>query len=174
MALTDPPTVRLATTADYPLLPAVEAASDTLLAALDIDLPPGVASAEQFATAACVLVVGDPPVGFARIDLVDGLAHLEQLSVHPNAGRRGIGTALLTAALEWATQHNHPAMTLSTYRDVPFNGPFYSRHGFTELTDLTPTLAQLRQHEQQLGLDAGGVRVVLRRDLVGGPDAAMR
>jgi GNAT superfamily N-acetyltransferase len=172
MSRNEPPAVRPADTADYQLLPAVEAASDTLITALGIDLPPGVASAEQFAGAECVLVAGDPPVGFARIDLVDGLAHLEQLSVHPDAARRGIGTALLIAAIEWARQRNHPAMTLSTYRDVPFNGPFYARHGFTELTDLTPTLAQLRKHEQQLGLDAGGVRVVLRRTLVAGQDDA--
>ncbi len=52
---------------------------------------------------------------------------------------------------------------------MPWNGPFYARHGFVELTDPGPGLRQLRDTERRLGLDALGRRVVLRRGV--GPEA---
>jgi hypothetical protein len=44
-----------------------------------------------------VLVSGEPPVGFAAVDIVDDAPHLRQLSVVPSSGRQGRGTALVTA-----------------------------------------------------------------------------
>jgi GNAT superfamily N-acetyltransferase len=79
-----------------------------------------------------VLVAGDPPVGLCRVEGIDGTAHLEQLSVHPDHGRRGIGRALLRAGCAWAKAHGYDDITLATYRDVPWNGPFYASEGFVE------------------------------------------
>jgi hypothetical protein len=46
-------------------------------------------------------------------------------------------------------------MTLTTFCDVPWNGPYYTRLGWSTLraADLTPELAATRQHERDLGLD---------------------
>jgi len=115
------------------LLPAVEAAADTLFAPFDRGAFPGPGTPEDFAAALVVFVAGDPPVGLCRIDAVGDGAHLEQLSVHPDHGGRGIGRALLRAGIEWAAAQGYPELTLCTYRDVPWNGPFYASEGFVEV-----------------------------------------
>lgn len=43
------------------------------------------------------------------------------------ADRQGLGTALLEAVCSWAKARGFPAVTLSTFRDVPSDGPFYRR-----------------------------------------------
>ena len=116
------------------LLPALEAAADTVFEQLGIGPLPGPGTVEEFAAALVVLVAGDPPVGLCRIDGIVGGAHLEQLSVHPDHAGRGIGRALLRAGCDWASTHGYPALTLATYRDdVPWNGPFYASEGFVEI-----------------------------------------
>jgi len=46
-------------------------------------------------------------------------------------------------------------MTLTTFSDVPWNGPYYARLGWSALPEagLPPELAAARQHERDLGLD---------------------
>ncbi len=102
-------------------------------------------------------------VAFAHVVEVDGEAHLEQLSVVPEHGRRGIGGALVRAALVEADWSGRRVMTLCTYRDVPWNGPFYAKLGFMELLDPGYELARLRRHEKVLGLDECGPRIVMAR-----------
>ncbi len=106
-------------------------------------------------------------VGFAHVVPRDVHAHLEQLSVLPAYGRRGIGTRLLREAMEEARWGGHDRMSLCTYRDVPWNGPFYARLGSREVAeaDLEPFQRDLRAHERALGLDRPGVRVVMERRL---------
>jgi GNAT superfamily N-acetyltransferase len=115
---------------------------------------------------AALLVAGAPPVGFARLEVVDSSAHLEQLSVHPSAMRQGHGARLVRAAEHWARQTGFTTMTLITFRDVPWNAPFYSALGFAPIDELTPELGRLREHEKHaLGLDALGARVVMHKHL---------
>ncbi len=86
-------------------------------------------------------MAGDPPVGLCRIDALPGgdlAAHLEQLSVHPDHGGHGIGRALLRAGCAWAAEQGYSELTLATYRDVPWNGPFYASEGFTEIGPVDP------------------------------------
>ncbi len=47
-------------------------------------------------------------------------------------------------------------MTLTTFADVPWNGPYYRRLGWRDLpaAELGPELAAIRRHEASLGLDA--------------------
>lgn len=146
---------------DLPLLPEVEAAADRSFVALGVDDLPAPAGAAERARSWRVLVAGRPPVGFAVLEQLDGAVHLEQLSVHPAHGRRGIGGALVEAAVDEARAVGADRVTLCTYADVPWNGPFYARHGFVEWPDPPPALAALRAHEQQLGLDRHGRRVVM-------------
>jgi GNAT superfamily N-acetyltransferase len=95
------------------------------------------------------------PRGYAIADIVDGQGHLEQVSVHPDYGRRGLGRALIGAVREWARAAGFSALTLLTFRDVPWNGPYYAAIGFHEIPDaeLAPELRALREHERDLGLD---------------------
>lgn len=122
---------------------------------------------EELATAETVLVaidqVGDP-VGYAMVSIVDGHAHLEQISVLPEHGGRGIGTALLDAVAEWAAARGDAEVTLTTFRDVPFNAPLYAKRGFSVVIerDWTDGLRALVAREAALGLDPT-TRVVMRR-----------
>jgi GNAT superfamily N-acetyltransferase len=151
---------------DLMVLPALEAASDTAFEAIGITGLPPAGTVDELRRAAAVMVVGEPPVGFARLEVVDGQAHLEQLAVHPDHARRGLGTALVEAAVEWARGRGFASMTLTTFRDVAWNGPFYERLGFAVVdTDDAPELASHRQHEQAVGLDAKGARTAMRRPL---------
>jgi len=102
-----------------------------------------------------------PPVGFVHVLVIDGHAHLEQLSVLPEHQRRGIGAALTVAAMGEARAQGFDRLSLCTYRDVPWNGPFYRSVGFTEVADLAPYERRLRDTERDLGLDVNGVRVVM-------------
>src|ERR1700761_4983786 len=102
------PRIRLADPDEYPLLFEVERRADVIFADAGIGPLPDPATAhEQIHAARIVLVAGRPAVGFARVDEVDGVAHLEQLSVVPSQMRRGIGTALLEAACSWARERGY-------------------------------------------------------------------
>ncbi|WP_167736545.1 GNAT family N-acetyltransferase [Nocardioides sp. 1609] len=104
-------------------------------------------------------------VGFAHVVPHDLHAHLEQVSVLPSYGRRGIGARLVREAMEEARWAGFDVMSLCTYRDVPWNGPFYASLGFAEVTALEPFQRDLRAHERALGLDVAGVRVVMQASL---------
>ena len=69
-------------------------------------------------------------VGFALVQWVDGLAHLKELDVLPNYGRKGIGTGLVQTVCQWAEETGISAVTLTTFRHVPWNAPFYAQLGF--------------------------------------------
>ncbi len=122
--------IHQATESDLVSLPELEARSDTLFDELGIGPLPAPGSLDALRGALVVLVSGRPPQGFARIDLLAGGAHLEQLSVDPDHVRHGIGRALLRAACAWARDAGYDEITLATYRDVPWNGPFYKSEGF--------------------------------------------
>jgi GNAT superfamily N-acetyltransferase len=111
-------------------------------------------------------------VGYAIADVVDGCGHLEQLPVHPKHGRQGLGRMLIRAVVDWATAVGLPALTLITFRDVPWNGPYYASAGFNTIGDaeLGLGLKALRIHESELGLDRES-RVVMRLNLA---DQGMR
>jgi GNAT superfamily N-acetyltransferase len=161
-----PDRVRTAEDDDLAAIADIEARADTVFAVEVVaQLPPSKNDPESLRRAAVVLVSGRPPVGFARVDVVDGAAHLEQLSVLPDHARSGIGSQLLEAACRWATERGLVAMPLLTFADVAWNAPFYAARGFEEMTELTPGLAELRDWEHDLGLDQIGRRVVMRRSL---------
>jgi ribosomal protein S18 acetylase RimI-like enzyme len=65
----------------------------------------------------------DRPAGFLVADVVDGCLHVEQVSVDPGSARRGLGRALLEHAAEQAAVAGVPALTLTTFADVPWNAP---------------------------------------------------
>jgi GNAT superfamily N-acetyltransferase len=110
----------------------------------------------------------DRPVAYLVVDNLDGNAHIEQVSVRPENMRQGLGRVLIEHLADWATEQGMPAMTLTTFADVPWNGPYYERLGFEPLSDaeLTPGLQDRRDHERARGLDKWP-RICMRRALLG-------
>lgn len=104
------------------------------------------------------------PLGFAHVLELDARFHLEQLSVHPDAQRRGIGAALLAAAEDGVRARGASVVTLRTFADVPWNAPFYRRHGYADAA-LPVAMGSLLDAEERLGLLAAGARVTLAKQI---------
>lgn len=123
-----------------------------------IPVPPG-ESADHYrkviARGHCLAAFEDNELaGFAAAGRVGRELHLHELSVRRQSQRKGIASTLLRALAIDARNCGLAAITLNTYRDVPFNGPFYRRHGFAELTDLSDRrhLAESLEAAVDLGL----------------------
>jgi GNAT superfamily N-acetyltransferase len=106
------------------------------------------------------------PVGMVIASVRDGAVYVEEMDVLPQHGRHGLGARLLAHVCEWARAQGHAALTLSTFRDVPWNEPFYSKHGFTALEpeEWTPGMRAIREKEAAHGLRVEA-RVFMRREL---------
>ena len=112
-----------------------------------------------------VALVDDRPVGFAHVELIEpAAAHLEEIDVHPDHGRRGLGRKLVEAVVAWAAASGFDSVTLTTFRDVPWNMPFYARLGFVEFPreELSPALLSVVRDETRRGLDPTR-RLAMRR-----------
>jgi GNAT superfamily N-acetyltransferase len=96
----------------------------------------------------------DQPVAFAIVHLLDESVHLHELDVHPDHARRGLGRRLIATVTEWARARGATALTLTTFDDVPWNGPYYARLGFRtlDLTTISSGLQAVRQGEAAAGL----------------------
>ncbi len=166
------PPIRPVRLDELALLPELEAAADTMFEPLGIGPLPGPGTVDEFAAALVVLVAADPPVGLCRIDRIDridgigaGCAHLEQLAVHPDQAGRGIGRALLRAGCDWAKAEGYPEITLATYRDVPWNGPFYASEGFVERGTVDDFLRAHHLPPEEPVMGRFGTRVLMLRSL---------
>jgi GNAT superfamily N-acetyltransferase len=95
------------------------------------------------------------PVGYVIADVVDGNAHIEQISVRPDHQGTGVGRALIHRVREWAEATGSTAITLSTFITVPWNGPLYAHLGFVPIPEieLGPELRAVREAETRHGLD---------------------
>src|SRR5262249_28842442 len=112
-----------------------------------------------------VALLDDVAVGFAHVELLEGdAAHLEEIDVHPAHGRRGLGTRLVLHVCDWAADNGIGSVTLTTFRDVAWNMPFYARLGFEVVphAQLSPALRAIVEDETRRGLDPAR-RVVMRR-----------
>jgi chromate reductase, NAD(P)H dehydrogenase (quinone) len=112
-----------------------------------------------------VALAGNAAVGFAHVEISDArTAHLEEIDVLPAHGRRGLGTRLVTAVCEWAASAGYDSVTLTTFRDVPWNRPFYERLGFRVVpnAELSAALRAITEDETRRGLDPSR-RVAMER-----------
>jgi GNAT superfamily N-acetyltransferase len=155
-------------------LAALERAAGLAFAAVGMpevaeDAPPGAATLLEYQDDGRAWVAvddADRPVAYVVYDVVDGCAHVEQISVHPDWARAGIGRALLDHVSAVAAVHGLEAVTLTAFAHVAWNAPYYQRIGFRPVPDdeLTPGLAAIRERESARGLDRWP-RVCLRRDV---------
>jgi len=166
--------IRDARAEELPALQAIERAAGQMFA--DIGRPeiaryqpwplPVMAASQQAGLLWVVAGQDDEPAGYLMAQVVDGCLQVEQVSVHPGHARRGLGRSLLDHAAGRAAATGLPALTLTTFAQVPWNAPYYARCGFRVLGDgeITPGLAAIRRREAAMGADRWP-RVCMRRDL---------
>ena len=159
------PAIRFATEDDLDVLADIEDDADRLFLERFrpeawSPAPPGRSRAEQpgFLLVAAEWT-GAEAAGFAHVLEIDGGAHLEQVAVRRAVARRGVGRALVQAALAEAAHRGHARVTLRTYADVPWNAPFYAGLGFAESEPDTDHLRDLVVEERRHGLERYGRRV---------------
>ncbi|MGW1976422.1 GNAT family N-acetyltransferase [Streptomyces sp. NPDC001889] len=166
--------IRLVTDAELPRLQDIERAAGEPFRGLGMgeiadDDPPGLDVLERYRAAQSAwAAVGDDGVvvGYLLHEEIDGAAHIEQVSVHPAAARRGVGRALIEHLAARASADRTAGITLTTFAEVPWNAPYYTRLGFRTLgeDELTEGLREVRRVEKRLGLDRWP-RVCMRREL---------
>ena len=156
-------TIRPATEVDLPRLVEVEIEAGQAFRTVDMpeiaDSVPDMSQLREAAAAERVWVteVGTELAGFITAELMDGNAHVAQVSVAPDYGRLGIGRAMIELVEDWGRSAGCPATTLTTFRSVPWNAPYYARLGYTVLADhqAGPELLRTMTYEATLpGIDA--------------------
>ena len=102
--------------------------------------------------------------GFVAVKILDGCAYIHEVSVDPDFAGQKIGRRLIDTLCDWAKDRGYRLVTLSTFRDVPWNAPYYARMGFeiVEMDLLGPHHAAVRAEEIEGGLD-GTLRVFMQR-----------
>lgn len=153
--------LRLALPSEIPLIREIERASAQrfigLMDALAEDEPtPAHSLAARIATDGLLVAIDtDAPVAFVMFRTVEDGLYIEQIDVLPDFAGRRIGAALLDAVTERARRLGLKRLTLSTFRDVAWNAPWYRRLGFAEIADraLTPELVEIRRQHLARGLD---------------------
>jgi GNAT superfamily N-acetyltransferase len=166
--------VRAVREEDLPRLQAIERAAGALFRTVDMpeiadEAPPTLdelARYQQAGSAWAAVDTTDGPVAYLIAEAVDGGLHIEQVSVDPRYARLGIGRELIEHAAQRARAGHLAALTLTTFRDVPWNAPYYARCGFRTLSadEVTPGLVAIKDREVAHGLDRWP-RVCMRRDL---------
>lgn len=132
------------------------------LSQLPDDIPPH--SAELYKTAiaqnGCWVAENDSGVvvGFICTEIItdENTLHISEFDVSFEEQGKGVGKQLLSFVLDYAKQ-NHWRVTLTTFRDVPWNAPFYRRFGFKEIpeAELGERLIRVLEKEEELGLPRG-------------------
>ncbi|URX62921.1 4-(cytidine 5'-diphospho)-2-C-methyl-D-erythritol kinase [Luteibacter anthropi] len=113
-----------------------------------------------------VAVVDDEVVGFVCLDTEStrdaiGIAEIDVL---PSHGGKGIGAALLEHACAWAREAGYRRVDLGTLADVPWNAPFYAKHGFVEVDKHAPGFAEALARDRENGFP-DHLRVFMSREL---------
>jgi GNAT superfamily N-acetyltransferase len=155
--LTALPTVERAAAAQFRATPYAALADDDLVSA-EVDL--------DHDYVWVVVDSYDQPVGFAIVHILDSSVHLHELDVHPKHARQGLGRRLIDGVAQWARAQGASALTLTTFSDVPWNGPYYARLGFRTLdaTTLSPALRRILREEVRAGLPMAQ-RICMQLDL---------
>ncbi|HYH46692.1 MAG TPA: GNAT family N-acetyltransferase [Thermoanaerobaculia bacterium] len=159
--------IRPALPSDLPRLPRIEDEAARIFDALGTPLlgeageasqgipPAGFARAQAAGLLWVAATEAGEPVGFALVEIREpGAVHLRELDVLPEHGRRGLGRRLVQEVLAWARERGCAAVTLTTFRDVPWNAPWYERLGFRRLApaELSPALREVFAEEAREGL----------------------
>jgi GNAT superfamily N-acetyltransferase len=108
----------------------------------------------------------DTVIGYAVTREIDDTLYLQEIDIEPKHGQKGLGYTLVDTVRSWAKLAGYSVMSLSTFRDIPWNAPFYSKLGFRILdeSELTAGFQQIRQQEREAGLPISE-RVIMHCEL---------
>ena len=81
---------------------------------------------------------GEAPVAFMAARVAGERLHIEELDVQDGQHGKGLGKRLLQHAADWAKANGLIRLSLTTFRGIPWNAPYYARFGFRQ--DLTSGL----------------------------------
>lgn len=157
-----PSIIRLAIPEDAPLLPAIETSAAQAFRMFDelswlAESPPMSIEHHRklIALSTCwvALDVGHRPQGFLSAEHSGNDLHIHELSVIQSMQGQGIGRNLIEAAKDYARSSRLGFVTLTTFKNVPWNAPFYARMGFHIIasTDLDQSLAAILSEEYKHG-----------------------
>ena len=139
-----------------------------LMDALAADDPtPAAALAGRIAAGGVIVATdGEAVVAFVLFRTVEDHAYVEQIDVLPSHAGRRIGAALLDMVAGRARAAGLKGLSLSTFKAVPWNAPYYRGLGFSEVADtaLTPGMRAIREAHVARGLDETA-RVFMVRDV---------
>lgn len=178
MSSLDPPAgyaIELARENEIERLAAIERAAAGVIPAADLPaamrdetlepvrLVAGIREARLFVARECA---SGAPVGFALAERLGSRAHLAEIDVAPDHARRGLGRALVAAVASWARERGFPALSLTTFRHLAWNAPFYASLGFRALQaeEVDDALRAVLAREAANGLDPAK-RVAMVLDL---------
>ncbi|RRR98439.1 GNAT family N-acetyltransferase [Glycomyces terrestris] len=166
--------IRVVTEADLPLLQDIERAAGECfrtvgMEAIADDEPLTLKELDDYRRTGLAWAAADDrgaPAAYLIAEPIDGALHIEQVSVHPDWARRGVGRRLIDHAAACAAADGLDALTLTTFAEVPWNAPYYARLGFAPLPEaaLTPGLRAVVDREAAHGIDRWP-RVCMRRPL---------
>ena len=93
-------------------------------------------------------------VGFAVAGELEHALHLYALAVHPDYARRGFGRGLVDGIIEESARRALTGVTLTTFKDLSWNGPFYAQAGFRtlEVHETGAALASILSAEKSAGM----------------------
>jgi GNAT superfamily N-acetyltransferase len=103
-------------------------------------------------------------VAFLGAHVEDDRLHIDEFAVAQPRQGQGLGRRMLTLAVDWARARGLAAVSLTTFRNVPFNGPFYASCGFEDWPpqDAPQAIRDRLTHEAASGLhDRCAMRLVL-------------
>lgn len=167
--------IRPANTCDIHLLPEIERSSGEIFRqwpGLEWIADDEVQSEEQHKAlitnglALVAEVQGFGIAAFVNGQVTPDALHIWQMAVHRDQQGHGIGRQLIEAVQRSAVDLGINALTLTTFREVPWNEPYYRRLGFITLDskELCPRLTAILSAEGQAGLPTA-LRCAMRKAL---------
>jgi 4-diphosphocytidyl-2-C-methyl-D-erythritol kinase len=164
--------VRAATSADIPRMHEIEDSAGELFEGWDLialDMMALVAISDHLTAIeeglSFIAEVDGRAAGFIMGEMRGRDAYLHELDVDTAYQQRGAGAALMKAFIAAGRRRGAEAIYLSTFRDPPWNAPFYRKLGFVDVprTNYLPWMSEM-EAEQATFLDIN-TRVFMRLEL---------
>ena len=102
------------------------------------------------------------PVGFLRAKPIDDLLYCAELSVLKHHHGKGLGEKLINHFWQFAKNEGFAGIAGITFKNVPWNGPYYLRQGFEywNSDQIGPELKAITTGQPEMALSKAGERVV--------------
>ena len=164
--------IRLASQRELPDLKGVEQAAAKQFAAFGLakvvntTLPiETLAGAQKRGHVWVIAATSGEIAGFALVSVVKERLHLEEIDIDPAHSRQGLGKALIGEICAWAGAAGFKTISLSTFKDIPWNAPYYERLGFSVVPgqELNGDFLAIREAEARAGLPVSRRVIMLKR-----------